>query len=303
MRTGKGSIKMALARAAIPESDRRFIIGRSAGCCNKCRTQVFRDNEFGEKARIGDDAHIWAYSEDGPRGRAADAPADRNARENIILLCRNCHAEVDQQPQKFTAAVLTRMREDHYEWADWCRGQGQVEKPRFHYILYLNVPRMDMYAVANSIALQRFDFGTARCFRDLGLEAGQVMASYTHVLNLEDIYADQIGATDDISQLEVGRYCFIEPTIFRTVGIGKTSDPQSDWELDKSVIYRRFADWRLICLIDPRWITTSTAGATLRSGQARLCGVVRINRVDDEARKIYASPLFLAQPEGRFSGF
>ena len=46
---------MALARAALSQSDRRHVIGRSGGCCNLCRIPVFLDNAFGEKARIGDD--------------------------------------------------------------------------------------------------------------------------------------------------------------------------------------------------------------------------------------------------------
>ncbi|MET1111955.1 MAG: hypothetical protein ABWX67_10565 [Allosphingosinicella sp.] len=289
---------MALKRAALSEPDRRFVIARSGGCCNKCRTQIFRENEFAEKARIGDDAHIWAYSAEGPRGSAPGAPDDRNARENIILLCRNCHAEVDQQPIKFTAAMLTAMRAGHYAWVDSCLGTARAQKPRFHYILYLNVPRLDMYAVANSIALPRLDFGDAHRFKDLGFEAGRVMATYTHILNAEDLYAHQVEDDDDISRLQVGQYCFIAPANFRTVAIGKNGDLNAAWASDRSVLYRRFADWTLVCLIDPRWITTSTAGSTLESGRARLCGVVWINRTDVEARKVYASPLFLAQPGG-----
>lgn len=289
---------MALGRVALREADRRFIIGRSGGCCNKCKKQVFRENEFAEKARIGDDAHIWAYSEEGPRGSAPGALADRNALENIVLLCKNCHAEVDQQPMQFGPAVLTTMREDHYAWVDGCLGQVQVQKPRFHYILYVNVPRVDLYAVANSLPLPQLAFGTAQRFRDLGFNAGRVMASYTAILNNEDMYAHQIRERDDISRLNVGQYCFIDPVNFRTVAIDKGSDLQTAWASDRSIIYRNFADWTLACLIDPRWITTSTAGSTLGSGSAQLCGMVRINRIDVVTRKVYASPLFLAQPGG-----
>lgn len=124
------------------------------------------------------------------------------------------------------------------------------------------------------------------------------MAGYTHILNSEEMYAHQIWEKDDISRLEAGQYCFIEPVNFRTVAIGKGGDLQAAWASDKGIIYRRFADWTLICLIDPRWITTSTAGSTLRSGQAQLCGVVRINRTDIGVRKVYASPLLLAQSGG-----
>lgn len=108
-------MRVALVRSRISEKDRRFIIGRSAGCCNKCKMRVFVENEFGEQARLGDDAHVWAYSPDGPRGQDEGAPADPNDRRNIILLCKNCHTEVDSQPCKFTTDVLTAMRETHYQ--------------------------------------------------------------------------------------------------------------------------------------------------------------------------------------------
>lgn len=289
---------MALVRAALSEADRRFIIGRSAGCCNKCKMPVFVDNEFGEKARLGDDAHIWAYSADGPRGGGTGAPEDRNARENIILLCKNCHSLVDQQPSKFTPLALKNMREEHYRWAEWCLGTTRINKPKFHYVLYLNLPRVDMYAVANSIPLPRTELGSAQCFRDLGIGAGRVMANYSHVLSTEEMYAHSISEQKILSELEPGRYCFVEPTDFRTVAVGRDADLQRAWASNKSVIYRKFGDWKLTCLIDPRWLTTSTAESTLMSGRAQLCGVARINWIDVEGKNVNASPLFLAQPGG-----
>lgn len=286
---------MGLTRAKLSEPDRRFIIGRSAGCCNRCKTRVFVEDEFGERARLADDAHIWAYSPDGPRGREPGAPADRSDRRNIILLCKNCHITVDSQPKKFPPDVLTKMREEHYQWADEALGQKTVQKPRFHYILYLNLIRLDMYAVANSIAPPILDIGTAQKFSDLGMGAGRIMASYTHVLNTEDMYATQIAPEDGISNLQVGQYCFLDQANFRTVAIDKNVPLEDVWADEESVIYRNYHDWKLICLIDPRWITTSTAGVTLTSGQASLCGVVRIARVDQAQRKVFVSPLFLAQ--------
>ncbi|WP_448662838.1 hypothetical protein ACG3SL_19690 [Sphingomonas sp. CJ20] len=287
---------MSLQRTALPEADRRFIIGRSAGSCNKCRMRVFVENEFGERARLADDAHIYAYSADGPRGDSPGAPANPNDRGNIILLCKTCHSEVDQQPLQYTPAVLTSMREEHYAWADARLGQDAIEKPRFRYILYLNLIRTDLYAVASSILPPQLDLGTAQRFSDLGIGAGRVMANYTHIFNNEELYGRQIAPDDRIDDLIVGDYCFIEEANFRTVAIGKSRAVEQAWARDQSVIYRDCAGWRLICAIDPRWITTNTAGVTLESGHARLCGVVRINRIDDEAHKVYASPLFLAQP-------
>lgn len=289
---------MPLSRSTLSDCDRRFIIGRSGGCCNRCKIQVFRENEFSEKARIGDDAHIWAYSEDGPRGKADDAPENRNDRKNIILLCKNCHSEVDQQSQKFSPQILTSMRENHYKWVEDCLGSLRLDKPRFHYLLYINVPRLDMYAVASSIPIPNVEFGSARCFPELGFEAGRVMAKYAQIFNSEDLYAHRIGENDVISSLEIGQYVFVGAANFRTVEIGVHPNLEAAWASEKSIIYRVFGCWKLILKIDPMWITTSTAGSTLKSGQAQLCSVIRVSQIDIEGHKVYASPLFLAQPGG-----
>jgi hypothetical protein len=294
---------MGLSRAPISERDRRFVIGRSGGCCNKCKEPVFVDNEFGEKARLGDDAHIWSYSDDGPRGAGNKTLGERNERTNVILLCKNCHSLVDQQPIKYDDSVLTKMREDHYAWVRQSLGAGNVAKPKLHYILYLNLPRVDMYAAANSIALPHTDLGSAKSFRDLGIGAGRVMTNYTHVLNAEEMRAYSLDEAFDLSALDEGTYCLVQPMDFRTVAIGKSADLQAAWASGKSIVYRKFGDWTLQCLIDPRWLTTSTAEVTLTSGRARLCGVIRINRIDPERSEIKASPLFLAHPSGPFDVF
>jgi hypothetical protein len=294
---------MSLDRAKLSESTRRFVIARSGGCCNKCRTSVFLENDFGEKARIGDDAHIYSYSDQAARGQDTGAPVDRNITDNIILLCKNCHAQVDQQPKEFRAQRLSEIRENHYSWVRFCLGRGQIEKPRFHYLLYLNVARLDMYAAANAFLPPRFPFGDAKCLRELGLAAGQLMATYTHIFNIEDLYAHTINDETGIDSVQEGMYCFVGPSAFRTVKVGQTGDLQAGWKSGASSIYRKMADWTLICLIDPKWITTTTAFVGLSSGHARLCGVLRISSVDLQLRKVYSSPLFLAQPDGARSVF
>lgn len=291
---------MKLSRAKIPESDRRFIIGRSAGCCNKCKIPVFVESEFAERARLGDDAHIWAFSETGPRGGADGAPVDRNARGNILLLCKNCHSEVDQKPIEFSPQALLSMRDAHYQWVETCLGQVTVEKPKFHYITYLNIPRVDMYAVASSIGVPHIELGSAKCFRDLGMAAGRIMAAYSRILSAEDMYAHGVEPNEDISSLCVGQYCFILPSFFRTVSVNESQNLPDAWASDKSVIYRWYKDWKLVAWIDPRWITTSTARCLFRSGQALVCGVVRVSRIEIEKRKVCVSPLFLAEPGGSF---
>lgn len=116
------------------EADRRHIIGRSGGCCNRCREPLFIEGEFGERARIGDDAHIIASSDIGPRGDESISPDSLANAGNLILLCKTCHSMVDQQPLEFPASQLLDIRDQHYEWVERSLGSRISKKPRFYYL-------------------------------------------------------------------------------------------------------------------------------------------------------------------------
>lgn len=283
-------------RRKIGEPDRRFIIGRSGGRCNKCRIEVFVQNEFGEKARLGDDAHIIASSDYGPRGNGEIEQDQRRSADNLILLCKNCHSEIDQQPRKFTEEALLRLREQHYRWVEERFG-SKAAKPRFHYLSYINIPRADMYASAQSIALPSFDLSGAQTIRQLGINAGRLMAQYTSVLNVEDLYSNVLTEESSISEMSEGDYWFVNEALFRTKRIANHANLPDVWRKDESLIYKDFDSWKLICLIDPRWITTTTALVEFQSGSYKLAGLLHINRIEPETRRVVASPLFLGSPD------
>jgi hypothetical protein len=207
---------------------------------------------------------------------------------------------VDQQPKDFSESRLIQIREDHYSWIEASLGSTLILRPRFHYLSYINIPRADMYAVVNSIAQPTLSFGNASSIRDLGFQAGRLMASYTGVLNHEELYANQFTDDTKIEELVVGSYWFSAPANFRSKKIHDQPDLLSAWKKLESVIYRKFDGWKLFCLIDPRWITTSTAYSTLSGGTMIAMGLVHINKIDVENQIAIASPLFLGAPDNGF---
>lgn len=293
---------MTLHRHKISEADRRHIIARSGGCCNKCRKLLFLENEFGEKARLGDDAHIVAASEDGPRGTSKLNTQERAESQNVMLLCRNCHAEIDQQPMQFSVDTLALMRRDHYNWIEDCLGGVVKDRPPFHYLSYINIPRADMYAAANSIFLPRPDLGTAASIRDLGIGSGRLMAGYVNVLNHDDLYANELRDATALADLKVGEYWYSPEATFRSKKVSDqyTNAVPKAWKKHECVIYRKFDGWRLICMIDPRWMTTSTASVILSSGIFKSIALVHIVSVDSKAGLVLASPIFLGAPDKGF---
>lgn len=58
-------------------------------------------------------AHIYAASPNGPRGSGDLAKEELNSLENLILLCRNCHKIVDENPHRYPVKLLKDWKRLH----------------------------------------------------------------------------------------------------------------------------------------------------------------------------------------------
>ncbi|MUM22448.1 hypothetical protein FZI91_12160 [Mycobacterium sp. CBMA271] len=65
---------------------------------------------------IGQIAHIYAFSDDGPRADPGLPPPDRNKYPNLILLCGNHHPKSDKQPNTYLPADMLGWKSDHEQW-------------------------------------------------------------------------------------------------------------------------------------------------------------------------------------------
>jgi hypothetical protein len=65
---------------------------------------------------LGEEAHIVARSEDGPRGRDGDR-SDIDGYDNLILLCFDDHKRIDDQPDAYSVEFLQKTKKTHEAWA------------------------------------------------------------------------------------------------------------------------------------------------------------------------------------------
>jgi hypothetical protein len=65
------------------------------------------------KGNFAQVAHIVAFSEDGPRGRAGSRRRQINEVANLMLLCPDCHKLIDSSPEKYTVATLMEYKRRH----------------------------------------------------------------------------------------------------------------------------------------------------------------------------------------------
>ena len=86
----------------------------AAGYCNRpeCRRRLFSE-EGQADYHIGEMAHILAARDGGPRAESELKRPERSSYSNLILLCPNCHSEVDKCPEQFPDSLLHKWKLNH----------------------------------------------------------------------------------------------------------------------------------------------------------------------------------------------
>lgn len=101
----------------ITDKTRKILWGRAASRCSICRHDlVMKATIKDDEAVIGEECHIVARELKGSRGESLLPLSERDDYKNLILLCRNHHKEVDDQPNKYTTKLLHTIKENHESW-------------------------------------------------------------------------------------------------------------------------------------------------------------------------------------------
>lgn len=104
-------------------SDRtiKLIWGEAASRCSICRKKcISKEEDVTETALIGEIAHIYdlADSDSSPRSNPSLDEKQKNDYSNLLLVCRNCHGEIDQKKKTYSVEDLQRIKNDHEHWVD-----------------------------------------------------------------------------------------------------------------------------------------------------------------------------------------
>ncbi len=106
---------------------------RAGGRCEFCNRTVVEHHFTKRLGVYGQQAHIVAYREYGPRGQDGPRPRDIDAIENLMLLCPDCHIEIDNHPSAYPRAALEKMKRDHERRIDIVT--GLAPESRSHVIM------------------------------------------------------------------------------------------------------------------------------------------------------------------------
>ncbi|WP_461640542.1 SAVED domain-containing protein [Labilibaculum euxinus] len=103
-----------MARRPIPEKIKLELWIKSAGRCefSGCNEPVWYNDLTLSDGNFAEVAHIIGASEDGPRG-SEDSGNLQQEFSNLMLLCRKCHKEIDDNEDKYSVKLLRTWKKEH----------------------------------------------------------------------------------------------------------------------------------------------------------------------------------------------
>jgi len=101
---------------AIKEKDIKLLWGRAGGKCSfsECRRKLCEDKKANNEAfPVGEQSHIVAEEQDGPRGKSVLTIEERNSYPNLILLCPTHHTLIDKNIEDYPVEKLHLIKRQH----------------------------------------------------------------------------------------------------------------------------------------------------------------------------------------------
>ena len=99
---------------AITNRTRKSLWAKSGNRCSICKTELFSVKDDSEEFNIGEECHIISSKANGPRHKPNIA--DYDLFDNLILLCRNHHREIDELTGTYTEELLRYIKVNHEKW-------------------------------------------------------------------------------------------------------------------------------------------------------------------------------------------
>lgn len=112
--------------------------GKAAGRCEfeGCNLPLWKSPVTQESVNIAQKAHIYSFSDTGPRGHGRLDPDEINDISNLMLLCHGCHQKLDQHKDggRYSVELLQEWKKNHERRIEIATGIA-AEK-RSHILLY-----------------------------------------------------------------------------------------------------------------------------------------------------------------------
>lgn len=285
---------------AVTEKTKRLVWATSGSTCAIChKFLVLAANESGPLSLVGDVAHIHAKRDGGPRSALEMPPEDRDKEPNLFLLCLDHHKVVDDHPEEYPPQKLREIKTAHAKWVQTRFASGKPWSSNLQNYFYINLPRILMLAeLQGTVAADPF----AYLVKDIQGLGGNYL-SFLRAIKpvIESLHPNTAPLEDlPLDESSVGRITsfngrFYTKNLSKAL-MGKWSGFCGELNKDPHIYFKRNGS-RIVMPIDPRWLTTTTAGVHLSSGQGVFAGICIVNSPLTEDGVVYGSPLLIGHPK------
>lgn len=227
---------------SIKNKSRKKLWGKSGNKCAICKKELFPERE--KKLNIGEECHIISSKERGPRYKPGLDNYDDY--DNLILLCRNHHKEIDELPETFTEEVLRYFKLSHENWVSTLLNEAinseKKQKPKFLVRITSGKELLNILSYCHG---SRIDYDE--------IESNEESEYISEIFQELTDYIDLIGMVEVPEQVKIGfqlqkklnelenkgYYLFGE----RIIEEHKFSNGQSsDWNIAILVVKRKISD-------------------------------------------------------------
>lgn len=293
---------------AVSERTSKVVWGQCAARCCMCKKDLLFEANGVVSSLIGEVAHIVGETSAAARGASPLTLKERNEAENLLLLCRDHHKIVDDDPATYPVERLHKIKADHLSWIGTSLIRPRAWQSTISQLTYINVPRLCEQAELRGYEVDLRHYKETQTLHSLGWDLNHVMSAFHAVL--AHLSVDAVPIKDAIlHESMVGAAISFERQRFRTknVPMDVLEDAANLRKFTGSLakdphIYYQLGSFKIVMFIDPRWITTSTAFTLFRpsSGQSVFSGLGRVTGVDYETGVVTATPWVIGLPRSPF---
>jgi hypothetical protein len=133
-----GGIRYKMAvRESLPSEKTYMLWVKAGGRCEfkGCNKILYKDAFIRSfEYNLADKAHIVANSSNGPRGSKFHSSKLATDINNLMLLCKECHKRIDDNPDLFTVRKLAEMKKQHEKRIK--RVTGIIDENQTNVIIY-----------------------------------------------------------------------------------------------------------------------------------------------------------------------
>lgn len=109
----------------------------SGNACARCHASLIESEEGGREVPVENIAHIKGVMPRSPRYDVNQTPEERNAFENLLVVCGRCHPLIDGDASTFTVDRLRAMKIEHEQLVrmNWKRAATELTAAELDHVV------------------------------------------------------------------------------------------------------------------------------------------------------------------------